>query len=94
MGSSFALFCLERYEDGCALAMKSIQFVANAHSLGAYIANAVGAGRSSEAREAAMQLLKLHPDFRASHAQEAFPIRLPGVRDRLAAALRDAGVPD
>jgi adenylate cyclase len=75
-GSSFALFCLGRYEDGCATAMKSIQVGKDAHTLGAYIVNAMRAGRASEAKEAVAQLLKLQPDFRASHAQEAFPIRL------------------
>src|SRR5205823_751747 len=93
-GSSFALFALGRYEDGRALAMKSIQFVTDAHSLGAYIMNSVRAGRPVEASEAVAQLLKLEPDFRASHAQEAFPFRLPEVRDRMTAAFRDAGVPD
>jgi tetratricopeptide (TPR) repeat protein len=93
-GSSFALFALGRYEDGRALAMKSIQFVTDAHSLGAYIMNSVRAGRTVEASEAVAQLLKLEPDFRASHAQEAFPVRLPEVRDRMTAAFRDAGVPD
>ena len=93
-GSSFALFALGRYEDGRALAMKSIQFATDAHSLGAYIMNSVRAGRTVEASEAVAQLLKLQPDFRASHAQEAFPVRLPEVRDRITAAFRDAGVPD
>jgi TolB-like protein/class 3 adenylate cyclase len=93
-GSSFALFALGRYEEGRSLAMKSIQFVKDAHSLGVYIMNSVRAGRPVEASEAVAQLLKLQPDFRASHAQEAYPIRLSEVRDRMAAALRDAGVPE
>jgi hypothetical protein len=38
------------------------------------------------------RLVRLQPDFRASHAQQAFPIR--GIEDRIAAALREAGVPD
>jgi adenylate cyclase len=84
-GSSFALFCLGRYEDGCATAMKSIQVGKDAHTLGAYIVNAMRAGRASEAKEAVAQLLKLQPDFRASHAQEAFPIRLSDVRDQITA---------
>jgi adenylate cyclase len=94
IGSSLALFCLGRYEDGRAAAIKSIQFVAGVSSLGAYIANSVRAGLDAEAREAVAQLLKLQPDFRTSHAQEAFPIRLPDLRNRITAALRDAGLPD
>jgi TolB-like protein/class 3 adenylate cyclase/Tfp pilus assembly protein PilF len=92
-GSSFAYFGLGRYEDGCACAAKSLQFFTDAHTLGSYIINAVRAGRSAEAREAVAQLQRLQPDFRASHAQEAFPMRLPEVQDRIKAALQEAGVP-
>jgi TolB-like protein/class 3 adenylate cyclase len=93
-GSAFALFLLRRYEEGCAVAMKSIQFAANAHTLGALIVNLVGAGRDVEAREAVAQLVKLQPDFRASHVQEAFPVRSADERNRMATALREAGLPD
>jgi TolB-like protein/class 3 adenylate cyclase/Tfp pilus assembly protein PilF len=93
-GSSFASFHLGRYEEGRASAMKAIQFATNAHTLGALIANCVGAGLMVEARAAAAQLMKLQPDFRASHAQEAFPIRSAAERDRMAAVLREAGLPD
>jgi TolB-like protein/class 3 adenylate cyclase len=93
-GSSFALFHLGRYEEGCASAMKSIQVAADTHTLGAYIVNSVRAGRAAEAREAVAQLLKLQPDFRASHAQEAFPVRSQEVKDRITAALKEAGLPD
>src|SRR5258708_5279175 len=92
-GSSFASFHLCRYEDGWALAMKSIQLAPNVHTLGAYIVNAVRAGHAAEARETVAQLLKLQPDFRASHVREAFPIRSSDERDRIASALREAGLP-
>jgi adenylate cyclase len=93
-GSSFAFFGLGRYEDGFVSATKAIQFLTDAQSLGAYIVNAVRAGHAVEAREAVAQLLKLQPDFRASHAQEAFPMRSQEARHRITAALRDAGLPD
>jgi TolB-like protein/class 3 adenylate cyclase len=93
-GSSFALFQLGRYEEGCASAMKSIQFAPNVHTLGAFIVNAVGAGRIVEARKAVAQLLKLQPDFRAFSVQEAFPVRSSEKRDRMTSALREAGLPD
>jgi TolB-like protein/class 3 adenylate cyclase/Tfp pilus assembly protein PilF len=93
-GSAFALFYLRRYEEGCAVAMKSIQFVASAHTLGALIVNLVGAGREAEAREAVAQLVKLQPDFRVSHVHEAFPVRSADERNRMATALREAGLPD
>jgi adenylate cyclase len=93
-GSAFALFQLRRYEEGFAAAMKSIQFASNAHTLVALIVNCVGAGRTAEAQEAAAQLKKLQQDFRISHTHEAFPVRSAAERDRIASALREAGVPE
>jgi TolB-like protein/class 3 adenylate cyclase/tetratricopeptide (TPR) repeat protein len=93
-GTAFALFHLRRYEEGCAAAMKSIQFFGNAHTLAALIINAVGAGRVDQAQETVAQLKKLQPDFRTSHVHEAFPVRSPEERDRIASALREAGLPE
>jgi TolB-like protein/class 3 adenylate cyclase/tetratricopeptide (TPR) repeat protein len=92
-GRSFALFNLGRYETGCASAMKSIQFVQDAHTLSAFIVNAIRAGRTAEARETAALLLRTQPDFSATHAQEAFPVRSADTRGRIIAALREAGLP-
>jgi hypothetical protein len=86
-GSSFAHFHLGRYEEGCALAMKSLQFATDAHMLAAYIMNSTRAGCTTEAQQAVAQLLKLQPDFRASYAQKAFPIRSPEERERITSAL-------
>jgi adenylate cyclase len=93
-GSSFALYQLGRYEEGCAVAMKSIQLVKNAHTLGAFAINAVGAGRINEARATVAELLKLRPGFRTSHVEEAFPVRDAAGREKMTAVLRDAGLPD
>jgi TolB-like protein/class 3 adenylate cyclase len=93
-GSSFAHFHLGRYEEGRELAMKSIQFVTDVHTLAAYIMNSIRAGHTAEAQQAVAQLLKFQPDFRASHALEIFPTRLPEERHRITSALRDAGLPD
>jgi TolB-like protein/class 3 adenylate cyclase/Tfp pilus assembly protein PilF len=93
-GISWALFCLGRYEDGCASAMKSVQVAPDAHNLGAYIANSLAAGRVEEARGAVAQLLNLHPDFRASYTQKVFPLRSAEMRNRITVHLRDAGLPD
>jgi TolB-like protein/class 3 adenylate cyclase/Tfp pilus assembly protein PilF len=92
-GSSFAFFCLGRYEDGCVSAAKSIQVVADAHTLGAYIINAIRAGRPAEAQQAAARLLESQPDFRATRAGDAFPTRSPDQRNQIIAALREAGLP-
>jgi adenylate cyclase len=93
-GSSFALYQLGRYDEGCAVAMKSIQLVKNAHTLSAFAVNAVGAGRITEAREKVAELLKLRPDFLTSHVREAFPVRDPAWREQITSALREAGLPD
>ena len=93
-GSSFASFHLGRYEEGCTLAIKAIQFFTDVHTLGAFAVNSVGVGRITKAQEAVAQLLKLQPDFRTSHVQEAFPVRSADERDRIAAALREAGLPE
>ena len=92
-GSSFAFFALGRYEDGCVAAMKSIQVVANFHTLGAFIVNAIPAGQATEAQEAAARLLRSQPEFRATDAEEAFPTRSSELRNRMIAALREAGLP-
>ena len=92
-GSSFALFLLRRYDEGCATATRAIQFSANAHTLCAFIVNAASGGREPEARQMAARLLELQPDFRVSHVAEAFPVRSLDGRNLLAAALRQAGLP-
>jgi TolB-like protein/tetratricopeptide (TPR) repeat protein len=93
-GISFAFFNLGRYEEGFESGKKAIQYVTEAQSMGAYIVNAVRAGHIIEARDAVAQLLQVQPDFRASHSQKAFPMRSEKGRDRITAALIDAGLPD
>jgi TolB-like protein/class 3 adenylate cyclase len=93
-GSSFALYQLGRYDEGCAVAMKSIQLARHAHTLAAFAVNAMGAGRTTEAMQTVAELLKLHSGFRTSHVREAFPVRDPNARETMAVALRDAGLPD
>jgi len=93
-GSSHAFFRLGRHEEGCAAALKSLQFDANAHSLLTFAINAVRAGRKEEANKAIRRVLKLRPGFRTSHVSEAFPVRWPQRRAEIAAALREAGLPD
>jgi TolB-like protein len=94
LGTSWALFCLERFEEGCAFANKAIQVSADANILAAYIANSASAGRAAEARQAAGRLLKLQPDFRAPYGREVLPSRSPKVRELIVAAFRTAGLPD
>jgi adenylate cyclase len=94
LGNSWAFFCLGRFEEGCASATKAIQVSADANTLGAYIANSVCAERVAEARQAAGRLLKLEPNFRASHGRESLPSRSPEVRERIVSAFRTAGLPE
>lgn len=93
-GTSFALFHMRRYEEGAAAAERTIQYVADAHTLSAYAVNTLRAGRPSAAEDAVKRLLQVHPDFRASHVQKLFPIRVPEERRRLTDTLREAGLPD
>jgi adenylate cyclase len=93
-GTSWALFLLERYEEGRAAALKALQQNTDAHSLSALAANAICGGQTAEAREAVARILRFNPDFRSAHAREAFPVRLPEERERIVAALCEAGLPD
>jgi adenylate cyclase len=92
-GMSFAWFALGRYEEGCETALKSLQFAKHVHTLSAYIMNAVSAGHDAEAKRAVEELLARQPGFRASHVGEAFPVRSAETSERMAAALRQAGLP-
>lgn len=92
-GRAFALFCLERYVEGCEWSARSVQFHADAHSLGAFIMNSIGADRADDARAAAANLLTLRPDFHASHSVEIFPVRSAVTQDRMQQALEAAGLP-
>jgi len=66
----------------------------NVQSLGAYIANAVGAGHTAEASSVAQELLKLDPGFCIRRALDVFPTQQAEFRERLASAFRDAGLPE
>ena len=93
-GMACAYHGLERYQEGCSSAMMAIQRRPEVHTLGAFIMNAVPAGRCAEAREAADQLLKLRPNFRTSHVNDTFPTRDLDWVSRMVAAFREAGLPE
>jgi tetratricopeptide (TPR) repeat protein len=93
-GIACAHNALGRYNEGCASAMRAVQDYPDTHSLGAFIMNAVPAGRVAEAREALEQLLKLRPSFRLSHVREIFHTRDTEWSNRIVAALREAGLPE
>ena len=91
-GISWGLFYLSRYEDGCARAMNVMQVFRHVQSLGAYIANSVGAGQTAQAKSLVPELLKLDPEFCIKRALDVFPIRLADCREKLASAFRGAGL--
>jgi TolB-like protein/class 3 adenylate cyclase/Tfp pilus assembly protein PilF len=93
-GISFAHFILGNHEKGVALAKKSVELIADAHSLGVLIAHEVRAGLADDARRHAMELMNIRPDFRASHSPNVFPIRSPEFHRHLIDALREAGLPE
>jgi TolB-like protein/class 3 adenylate cyclase len=93
-GMGFAYFLLRRFEDGCLVAARAADVNLDFHTLSALIVNEVGAGRVEEARRHATQLSQLRSDLRASHARELLPVRSLEMKDRLLAALREAGLPE
>ena len=92
-GIAFAHMFLNQYATGCEQASKAIQVRADAHSLSAFIVNAILGGRSSEAREAAERLLRVEPNFRAGNARSTFPNQSDEWQDKIAQSLIDAGIP-
>jgi adenylate cyclase len=93
-GMACAYQGLGRYQEGCSSAMRAIQGRPEVYSLGAFIMNAVPAGRNAEAREAVNQLLKLRPNFRISHLGETFPTRDANWIKSIVVAFREAGLPE
>jgi adenylate cyclase len=91
---AWAHFIAGDYTEGCLAASKAVEIIPDAHSLGAFAANAVRAGRLHEARRAGERLLQFQPGFRASHTRYLFPARAVEVLDRIEAALHEAGVPE
>jgi TolB-like protein/class 3 adenylate cyclase len=91
-GIAFACFVLGKYDKGREFAEKSVELVADVHSLPALIANEVRSGWLGDARERAVQLMNIHPGFRASHSHHLFPVRSPEFHRLLADALREAGI--
>ena len=94
MGSSYALWQQGRYDEGCALATKAIQFSSTPLSLTAFILNAVSAGRLDQARQAMKQLLTLAPHHRISDVYETSLYRDANLLEKGVDCLRDAGLPE
>jgi hypothetical protein len=68
--------------------------VADAHSLPALIAHEVRTRRLEDARQHAVQLMTLRPDFRTSRSRDLFPIRSNEFHQTFTDALREAGLPE
>jgi hypothetical protein len=93
-GMALAYFVLGQYDKGRELAEKSVQRVTDVHSLPALIANQVRSGLLADARQRAVQLLNIHPGFRASLSQHLYPVRSPEFHRLLSDALHEAGLPE
>ena len=91
---AFAYFVLRQYDKGREFAEKSVEVVADVHSLPALIANEVRGGWLADARRRAVQLMNNHPGFRASHSHHLFPVRSPEFHRLLSDALREVGIPE
>jgi TolB-like protein/class 3 adenylate cyclase len=93
-GKSWALWFQGRYEEGRAEAIKFMHVYRSVQSLGAYIANCVGAGHIAVASSAAQELLKLDPDFCIRRALDIFPNQSADFPERLASTFRSASLPE
>ena len=93
-GISWALWFLGRYEEGRVEAMKFMHVYRSVQSLGAYMANCVGADLTVEASSVAQELLKLDPRFCIRRVQDVFPNQSAEFRERLASTFRSAGLPE
>jgi adenylate cyclase len=72
--------------------LASPRFTANVRTL---IASLAAAGADEEARDAAIRLMSLEPDFRLSQYERALlPYQPPDIRRRFMAGLRSAGLPE
>jgi len=91
-GMALAYFVLGQYDKGLEFAGKSVELVADVHSLPPLIANEVRRGRLVEARQRAVQLMSIHPGFRASLSHHLFPVRSPEFHRLLSDALREVGI--
>jgi adenylate cyclase len=93
-GISWALWFQGRYEEGRAEAKKFMHVYRSVQSLGAYIANCIGADRIAEASSVTQELLKLEPGFCISRALDVFPNQSADFPERLASTFRSAGLPE
>jgi TolB-like protein/class 3 adenylate cyclase len=93
-GIAFGCFQASRYEEGFEITKALAQMAPSAHSSGAFIINAVSSGRVREAAHAAARLLEIVPAFRVSVGSDIFPMRSAEMQNKIAEALRAAGVPD
>jgi adenylate cyclase len=92
-GKACAYHGLARFAEGCSAATRAIQARPWAGPLGAFIMNAVGAGRISEARETMSELMKLRPDFTVSDVRRIFQTRDEECMARMVSAFHEAGLP-
>jgi len=96
MGLAWGFFFLRRYEEAYDWATRA-SALGNAPSvftLGTLAANAAMAGHFSQANEAAAKLKQIAPEFRLSNACEIFQTRRVDYQERIASALRAAGIPE
>lgn len=92
--SASAALTAGEYERAVELARRSLQLNRSHLSTHRALTAALAlAGRSDEARASAAELLARDPGFTVSHFLARTPGRGFGVSDRIAQALRDAGIP-
>jgi len=93
-GMGIAHFLLDECLQGYRISLKAVETVPDIHSLGALIINAMGAGLIQEAREGVARALEAQPQYRVENSYKLFPVGKKEWQERIANALREAGVPD
>ena len=93
-GMACAYHGLGRYQEGCSSAKTAIQRRLEVHTLGAFIMNAVPAGRDTEAREAGGSAPEAPPKLSNFQLSDTFPTSDMDMADRVADAFRKVGLPE
>jgi tetratricopeptide (TPR) repeat protein len=95
VGTAFAHFLADRYDEATAWANKALREQPNYPTANRILAasNAL-AGHMNEAQEAMAHLRELDPSLRVSNLSEVYPVRRLEDLAKLAEGLRKAGLPE
>jgi predicted Zn-dependent protease len=95
VGTAFAHFLADRYDESSAWAQKALHEQPNYPAANRILAASKAlSGHLTEAQEAMNNLRQLDPALRVSSLSEVIPVRRPDHLAKFAEGLRKAGLPD